>query len=186
MEHFFQNDSFGEDYFTYPSLYQEIVSAMPDGSVFVEVGSWKGRSISFFLVEMINQNKQFCTFCIDTWKGSEEHTHMECINANSLYDIFLKNTEPVKDNFSRIRMPSVQAAAFFPKQSITVAFIDAAHDYESVKADILAWLPKIRKGGLLIGHDYLHEGVKTAVHEIFGDAVKTTDATQNCWIVNIV
>ncbi len=185
MNHFFQNESFGEDYFTYPNLYAELVSVLPDGSVFVEVGSWKGRSISFFLTEMLNQNKQFCTFCVDTWNGSEEHQHMDCVSDDRLYSIFMENTKPVRDWFTPIRMPSTQAAKFFPNNSITAAFIDAAHDYESVKNDISAWLPKIRRGGLIMGHDYLYGGVHKAVHERFGESVMARNTMENCWIVRI-
>ena len=43
-------------------------------------------------------------------------------------------------------------------------FLDAAHDYENVKEDILSWYPKVKVGGWLTGHDYFlgHFGVKKA------------------------
>jgi hypothetical protein len=39
--------------------------------------------------------------------------------------------------------------------------------YEDVKKDILAWYPKIKKGGFITGHDYTtFDGVKKAVDEL--------------------
>jgi hypothetical protein len=51
---------------------------------------------------------------------------------------------------------------------VDFVYIDGKHTYEQVKADILAYLPKIRKGGLLGGHDYYHEypSVLRAVNEL--------------------
>lgn len=47
-------------------------------------------------------------------------------------------------------------------------FIDGAHDYASVRSDIEVWLPFIKEGGILSGHDYgVHPGVMKAVREKF-------------------
>ena len=53
-----------------------------------------------------------------------------------------------------IRLPSVKAARCFDDGELDFIFIDANHRYEAVKADIETWWPKVRHGGLLIGHDY--------------------------------
>jgi hypothetical protein len=37
---------------------------------------------------------------------------------------------------------------------VDLAFIDGDHSYEQVKQDILTWKRKVRRGGLLAGHDY--------------------------------
>lgn len=57
-----------------------------------------------------------------------------------------------------IRECSVPAAARIVDRSLDLVFIDAAHDYESVKADIAAWRSKVRPGGWLSGHDYKPTG----------------------------
>ena len=53
-----------------------------------------------------------------------------------------------------IRLPSTKAARCFDDGELDFVFIDAEHSYEAVKADIEAWWRKLRRGGLLIGHDY--------------------------------
>lgn len=73
---------------------------------------------------------------------------------------------------------SVEAAKKFADESLDFVYIDANHSYKYVKEDILAWLPKIKKGGIIGGHDWdwsdpdndMEMGVKRAVEEIFGEA----------------
>ena len=86
--------------------------------------------------------------------------------------------ELVKEIFTEERYPgatiiqkeSVEAAKEVEDESLDFVYIDAAHDYENVKADIEAWWPKVRKGGILAGHDYIESrsgrvGVIPAVDE---------------------
>ena len=49
---------------------------------------------------------------------------------------------------------SVEAAKQFEDDYFDFVYIDANHVYEEVIADLEAWYPKIRKGGMLAGHDY--------------------------------
>ncbi len=67
-----------------------------------------------------------------------------------------------------LRMTSVVAAGIFPDNYFDFVYIDADHRYEYVVLDIEFWLPKVKKGGILGGHDYGNEaGVKKAVDEWF-------------------
>ena len=67
---------------------------------------------------------------------------------------------------------SAEAAAHFEDASLDFVYLDAQHHYEAVRDDIALWLPKVRRGGVIGGHDYLDGrlpsglyGVKTAVAE---------------------
>lgn len=81
-----------------------------------------------------------------------------------------------------------ELAARFPQASVDAVYIDEVHDYESVKADIMTWLPKIKVGGTICGHDYIERpeynfGVIRAVCEIFGAPDKVFADTS--WAVRV-
>ena len=174
MEHFYQN--VGEDWFTFPLLYSMQVKRVSDGAHFVEVGVWKGRSACYMAVEIINSGKRIRFDAVDIWYGDE---------GTSGYQDFIKYIEPVKDVINPVRMDSVSAAKMYPDRSLDFVFIDAGHDYGSVMADLVAWTPKVKVGGVIAGHDYeWHEGVMRAVDEFFDHArVPLAIAVmEKCWL----
>lgn len=73
----------------------------------------------------------------------------------------------------KMKLPSLRAAAVLPDGGLDLVFLDGDHSYDAVKADIEAWLPKVRRGGVLAGHDYNNtakygdyfKGVDKAVNE---------------------
>lgn len=76
------------------------------------------------------------------------------------------------------RCDTVAAAANVHDGWLDFAFVDADHRYDAVRADIAAWMPKIRLGGMMLGHDYNPKefpGVVQAVNESFGGAVAVHD-----------
>lgn len=95
-------------------------------------------------------------------------------------------TEFAGDRRWVLRDPSVEGAQYFADGSLDFVFIDACHVYDAVAADIRAWSPKIRRGGLLTGHDYHLPGVYQAVQEFAasqGKAVET--GADNCWLIEV-
>jgi len=77
-------------------------------------------------------------------------------------------------------MDTVEYAQFIQEDFLDFIYIDADHSYEGCKRDINAWWSKIKKGGVLVGHDYFCcEGVRRAVDEFIittGDSLITFDA----------
>lgn len=61
---------------------------------------------------------------------------------------------------------SVDAAAKVPDGSLDFVYIDAKHDYRSVMADMTAWYPKVKKGGIFAGHDYKNSCVRNNLVEV--------------------
>jgi len=184
-KHIYQEEQFGENWFTYPELYRKMVNQFPSGSKFVEVGSWKGKSSAFMAVEIANSKKDIEFTCIDTWEGSVEHQGQK--DLHQLYDVFIENMQPIEDYYKPFRLPSLEAVHQFEDRSLDFVFIDASHEYEDVKQDICAWMPKVKYGGVIAGHDYYLEqenyfpGVKKAVDE----CVTGFEAEENCWIYSV-
>lgn len=155
-------------------VYARIISRSNEPRLykFVEVGTWRGRSAAYMAVEIANSDKQIDFYCVDTWRGSDEVIHQNdpSIINDTMYEEFLENLRPVEGYFRPLRMPSVEAAKVFEDFSLDFVFIDAQHDFQSVRDDILAWLPKIKLGGVIAGHDYHpSSGVGLAVKSIFRD-----------------
>jgi predicted O-methyltransferase YrrM len=172
------DEKFGEKWFNYQNIYKRIVESVPEGGHIVEVGAWKGASTSYLAVEA--QHKKLRIDVVDTWSGSQEHKDISDIKENSLFGTFIDNLRPVINLINPIRTDSVSASKMYADESLDAVFIDADHRYESVKADILAWMPKVKKGGILAGHDYIlaHSGVILAVDEL----VESPEIIQDCWL----
>ena len=86
-----------------------------------------------------------------------------------------------------MKMSSLDAVNFFEDKSLDFVFIDASHEYEDVKNDIVSWLPKIKHGGILAGHDYWSDpdswpSVRKAVNDTLNNITSTDEG---CWIYNV-
>jgi len=166
-----------------------IRSKFGDEEIFgVEVGSWVGYTATLLLDEFPNLSLQ----CVDTFEGSPDDVTSEIKRRAAILkddeciiqSLFQKNTARFKGRVGAYAGTSKEAAEVLDG-GVDFVFIDAGHSYEDCKADIETWLPKIREGGLLIGHDYgtdTFEGVQKAVDEAFGDRVH---AEANVWWVDL-
>jgi hypothetical protein len=79
---------------------------------------------------------------------------------------------------------TLKAAQQSLPESLDFVFIDAGHQYEEVKADLEAWFPKVRKGGVVSGHDYVKYqdfGVIEAVDEFAKAHGYTVEFTDEDW-----
>jgi predicted O-methyltransferase YrrM len=106
-------------------------------------------------------------YAIDNWNGSK-NTSRERKEGASGEEMTKKRLAPYDATI--IKKDSLEAARQFPDGSLDFVFIDASHDYESVKADINAWTKKVRRGGIVAGHDYYtfrsgNDSVVRAVNE---------------------
>lgn len=171
MDHFFESV---KGWFSFRALYEQAVREAPDPAHFVEVGSWRGRSASFMAVEIINSQKDIDFDCVDHWLGSigAKMRDDPDVVSGKLFDIFLNNIRPVADRIKVVRSLSAEAAHLYQDDSLDFVFIDAGHEYPDVSADIKAWWPKVKPGGVFAGDDYYGQGVKRAVNEMFGDRVE--------------
>ena len=164
-----------DGWFDYRDFYLHIIQNLKDGSHLVEVGCWMGKSGGYLVEKSKELGKNFQIDFVDTWDGDVNVPYqIDLIRQNGkdhIYEIFKSNIFNIDYEFSGkiIRMDSSKASGLYDDNSLDFVFIDADHSYEKVLEDIKAWLPKIKIGGILAGHDYDFEGVKKAVWETFGD-----------------
>lgn len=136
------------------------------GGVFVEVGSWKGRSTSF-IGKICNANRTRLV-CVDHWAGSNDLLKERYETALAVEDVeqtFRNNMRDLGITVEVLAMPSLDAARTFASASVDRVFLDGSHDGESVAADLEAWSSRLKPDGILAGHDYApkYAGLRAAV-----------------------
>jgi hypothetical protein len=184
MEHICEDSIlFGPDHwFTWKNLYSRFVQEFPSGSKFVEVGVWKGRSVSYLAVEVVNSGKDIKIDAIDSFEGDlgcGVHMNDPLVRVGLLHNYVEKIMERFNGTVKTIKSLSWEAAHLYPDESVDVVFIDACHDYSCVKRDIQAWFPKIKVGGYIAGHDYsIRPDTKQAVDEL----LHPIEETEGCFV----
>lgn len=174
MEHYYKELN-TEHWFTFQELYSDMVNIAINNSHFVEVGTWKGESAVYMAVEILNSNKHIKFDCVDVFINNVNFNLNFDISIykgdETIYNEYLSNIKKVNNQIETVRMLSYDAAKLYKNNSLDFVFIDASHDYENVKADILSWFPKVKQGGYIGGHDYndFHCGVVKAVTELFSN-----------------
>jgi predicted O-methyltransferase YrrM len=174
-----------EGWFNMEQQYLELLDATPEGGVFVELGCYKGKSTSFIGVEIHKRKRDINFFAIDSFQGATNSTDANEIKAyegiSEIEESYTYNVSLIGNKIKTIVSLTDEAAKYFNDEEIDVIFVDGGHSYEVVKADILAWLPKMKKGGIMAGHDFnAWEGVNKAVTEIFGTPHKVEN---DCWFI---
>jgi len=168
-------------------LLHKVISELEYPAVWVELGSWTGKSAAYCIVELYNQKKLKEFHCVDTWQGSEGTNQKDSnlVKEDKLFDTFKKNLLPVENLFTTHRMISWEAAKYFNKESIDFVYVDADHRYESVLKDLEAWWPKIKPGCYMGGDDFTkgHPGVQKATTEFFNKRGLRVKKLGRGWIV---
>jgi hypothetical protein len=149
---------------------------------FVEIGAKEGRTTGHILKTIPDSR----VIAIDPWitqepNGDPTRETYKDWDFSAIEAEFWANVGENKERCEMLRMTSAEAADDFQNeahfgsnkmggyQQADLIFIDALHDYESVKQDIELWWRRVRIGGMLALHDFNHQwpGVERAVAEAF-------------------
>lgn len=163
----------------------------------VEVGVFTGE-FSSRILETWNGAK---LVSVDPWREFPTNEYVDISNVpQDQQEAHFRETTARLSRFgerSRIlRKTSAEAASEFSEATLEFVYLDAQHHYEAVRDDIRLWYSKVKKGGVLGGHDYLDGvipsglyGVKTAVDEFAAEKglelVITRDPGWPSWFVRI-
>lgn len=166
-------------------------------TVGAEIGVWDGR-YSEMLCKIIPNLK---LSCIDPWEGYKGYRdHGVNSSFRRAYDTAKKVLKPY--NCTIIRKYSMDAVKNFKDGELDFVFIDGNHEYSFVRDDVREWSKKVRRGGIVSGHDYYkthhgNVGVINAVDEYvkeYGYKLNLTDwdndnpnvdDRQPCWYFQV-
>ena len=158
-----------------------------------EIGVWEGDT-SYNLLKSVENI--FLHYMIDPYlpyddlRNNGERTNFgkSTIDIKSL-EAAKNKAEEITEQFADRRiilcLSSTEAAEKIKDGTLDYVFIDAEHNYESAMNDIKTWLPKVKSGGIISGHNYgdnTYNGVTRAVNECF-PVVETGDDWT--WFVRI-
>lgn len=103
------------------------------------VGAEIGTQYGHFTLKLVEWGGT--VLCVDTWLDSA---------------IYVKAITNLWDTAATLwRIPSLSAARLLRDESLDWVYIDAAHNYTNISRDLKTWYPKVRRGGVFSGHDYV-------------------------------
>jgi hypothetical protein len=118
-----------------------------------EVGAEIGVEYGYFSESLCKGGLK--VYAIDPWMdyGNYRNNRKSQKEMNSWYKETKKRLAPYDCKI--IRKFSLTAVKDFEDESLDFVYIDGAHDFENVTNDIVEWSKKVRKGGVISGHDYI-------------------------------
>ena len=168
-----------------------LLDALPDDAPtqWVEVGVFHGASLAWLCAEVLRSGKAVSIAGVDDWSSWDGEMAGEQLRA-SAEQALARYREALGQRLQLHAMSSTDAATLFPNGSLSVVWLDADHSYDAVRADIAAWLPKLKPGGAIGGDDYSYSGVERATREAFGDRLILGDGTRHrarwpWWMVRV-
>lgn len=92
-------------------------------------------------------------YCVDLWSSYGDYrTHVSQEEYDAIYEDCKRRL--AKYDVGYIRAESGAASLIVEDESLDFIYIDAAHDKISVLRDLNIWVSKVKKGGIVAGHDY--------------------------------
>lgn len=153
-----------------------LARTLPDGSVMVEIGSYRGESAEIFL----SSGRVARIFCVDPWKRFYD------LNDASAYT----DMKEVELDFDRRhaddpRVVKVKGTieTFIERHGgevIDFVYVDGCHTYQGAKNDILKARDCVRPRFAIGGHDWTWPGIGDAVRETLGEPDQVFEDTS--WV----
>lgn len=163
-----------------------------------------GAEIGVFIADLSSRllaRPDITLYMVDAWATSEAdseytksgdfHSNLSQAQQDNYFQYAYERVLFAGNRAKIIRKPSIEAAKDIAAGSLDFVFIDADHSYKGCKDDIEAWLPKLKQGGLLCGHDYNNIdfpcfGVNQAVDEFAEQSGLTLDLGDNfTWFIRL-
>lgn len=127
-----------------------------------ELGFKRGAEIGVdhakFSEQMCEYNNQLKLYGVDPYlKYDEYREYKDQAEMDGIYEYAqaVMRDHVNKGRYEFIRKKSEDAVKEFEDGSLDFVYIDANHEDDYPLRDIEMWAPKVRKGGMIMGHDYV-------------------------------
>ena len=158
----------------------------------VEVGVWRGD----FSDAVLRRWSRGILVMVDPWEKQPKKDYPDPTIEGANWEEILAAARLVHvRHMPRVhimRMKSLEAAEMYTASEVDWVYLDAVHTFEAVTADLRAWAPKVRAGGVLAGHDYIVGAradieVVEAVNAFFGGSqrVHVIEDRYPSWYVEV-
>lgn len=171
-----------------------VLDYITEGDVCAEVGVWRGM----FSRHILSKNPSVF-YGIDPWThfpqfGNRCYGKRKGTNQELLDNIYQQAIDNIGSD-SRVslhRMMSAHAAQIMPNNHLDFLYIDGNHSFEYVLADLIAFIPKMKQGGIICGDDYTFNrckrGAAKAAVKILTEAkiIKLINTSGNQFVLEIL
>ena len=161
----------------------DLIKLLPSGITMAEIGSYRGESAAIFA----SSGKVKYIYCVDSWAQgydiTDDASSSDMGQVESDFDVVADNHRFV---ILKEKMSSNYASLLF--HNLDFVYIDANHQYEAVLNDINDWLPNIKDGGYIGGHDYrIINGEKNSIALAVQDTIGEPDYvfSDSSWLKKI-
>ena len=120
-----------------------------DAQRICEVGVRNGEHLQSLLASTAD-----VVVAVDMWQETGKRSENDDCYTQAELDEQCAHVAKLDDRVHVDRNPSIIAATHYPDGYFDFVYLDADHTEAAVDADIAAWWPKVRAGGILAGHDY--------------------------------
>jgi predicted O-methyltransferase YrrM len=150
-----------------------------------EIGVKEGRHSAEIMDHLPN-----CTMiCVDPYLAyfTESFNETQQEYNDDKYRQVLEMIEKYNDRAKLYKMKSHEAAPLFEDNTFDFIYIDGDHSKEGVRLDIECWLPKVKVGGIISGHDWaiLAPFITDMLGEIFFDSgdMESRTSCLDWWVI---
>ena len=153
-------------FYGFINMLNDIIHRLDHNSKMIEIGSHMGESTMLFASTQLFSE----VHALEPFDGDEEFNYLFDYEWDYIESEFRTNTRIHKDIITLHKGYSWELVDKFEDNSMDLIYIDGQHTKQDVTRDLKLYLPKLKKGGIIAGHDY-HEvwpGVKDAVNKLVG------------------
>ncbi len=152
-----------QGWFDFQNIYDRMAEEVPDGGTIIELGVWKGKSLIYLAQAVKKTGKKVLVVGIDSFKHADWDGYSTIQRLDREKGEQRTVAQQCRDNIKAagvadcvkiIEADSIAAAKLFADDYVDFIFIDDTHTDDHIKAEIAAWLPKMKRPTWIGGHDY--------------------------------